>query len=65
MIMFPAFFALVKPASTIANPHCIKKTRAAPIKNQMPNTSSFTIEEIVSILIIFTSFYLAVLPYAK
>ena len=37
--MFPAFFALVNPVSTIANPACIKNTNAAPIKNQMPNTS--------------------------
>lgn len=34
--MLPAFFALVKPVSTIANPACIQKTGAAPIRNQMP-----------------------------
>ena len=30
IIIFPAFFALVKPVSTIAKPACIKKTNAAP-----------------------------------
>ena len=34
MMIFPAFFALVKPVSTMANPACIQKTSAAPIKNQ-------------------------------
>ena len=42
IIIFPAFFALVKPVSTIANPACIKKTKAAPIKNQIANACSFT-----------------------
>ena len=46
MIMLPAFFALVNPASTIANPACIKNTNAAPIKNQIPNTSVPTASEI-------------------
>ena len=32
MIMFTAFLALVKPASTIANPACMKKTRKAAIR---------------------------------
>jgi hypothetical protein len=32
----------VKPLSTIAKPHCIKNTSAAPIKNQTPNTLSLT-----------------------
>ena len=36
IIMLPAFFALVKPASTMANPACIQNTNAAPIKNQTP-----------------------------
>lgn len=36
IIMLPAFLARVKPVSTIAKPHCIKNTRAAPIKNQIP-----------------------------
>ncbi len=36
MIMFPVFFALVKPASTIAKPACIQNTNAAPIKNHTP-----------------------------
>ena len=39
MIMFPAFFALVNPVSTIAKPACIKNTNAAPIRNHMPNIS--------------------------
>ena len=39
MMMLPAFFALVKPVSTIAKPACIKNTSAAPIKNQIPKTS--------------------------
>ena len=34
IMMFPAFFALVNPVSTIANPACIQNTSAAPIKNQ-------------------------------
>ena len=34
MMILPAFFALVKPVSTIAKPACIKKTNAAPIKYQ-------------------------------
>ena len=29
MIIFPAFFALVKPVSTMAKPACIKNTRNA------------------------------------
>ena len=33
MMMFPAFLARVKPASTAANPHCMKNTRIAPTKN--------------------------------
>lgn len=36
IMMLPAFFALVKPASTIAKPACIKNTNAAPIRNQTP-----------------------------
>ena len=30
MVIFPAFFALVNPVSTSANPACIKNTRNAP-----------------------------------
>ena len=37
--ILPLFFALVKPASTIAKPACIQNTSAAPIKNQTPYTS--------------------------
>ena len=36
MMILPAFFALAKPDSTIANPACIQNTSAAPIKNHMP-----------------------------
>ena len=46
MMMLPAFFALVNPVSTMANPACIKNTNAAPIRNQMPNTSVPTVLEI-------------------
>ena len=45
-MIFPAFFALVNPVSTIAKPACIKNTNAAPIKNQIPNTSVPTVSEI-------------------
>ena len=38
MMMLPAFFARVKPVSTIANPACIQKTRAAPIRNHTPKS---------------------------
>ena len=31
-MILPAFLARVKPVSTIANPHCMKKTRIAPIR---------------------------------
>ena len=34
--MFPAFFALAKPVSTIAKPACIQKTSAAPARNHIP-----------------------------
>ena len=34
MMILPAFFALVKPVSTIAKPACIKNTNAAPIRYQ-------------------------------
>ena len=50
MIMLPVFFALVKPASTIANPACIQNTRAAPIKNQTPNTWSLITLKISSVI---------------
>jgi len=49
--MFPAFFALVKPVSTIAKPACIQNTNAAPIKNQTPNTSPLTALIISSVII--------------
>ena len=50
MMIFPAFFALVNPVSTIAKPACIKNTNAAPIKNQIPNTSVPTVSEICVII---------------
>ena len=43
--MLPTFFALVKPASTIANPHCIKNTNAAPIRYH-------TLISIISLLVL-------------
>ena len=42
IMIFPAFFRLVNPASTIANPACMKKTSAAPIRYQMPKTCDNT-----------------------
>ena len=36
MMMLPAFFARVKPVSTMANPACMNQTRIAPIKNHTP-----------------------------
>ena len=36
IMMLPAFLALVKPVSTIAKPACMKKTNAAPMRNQIP-----------------------------
>lgn len=39
MIMLPAFFALVNPVSTIANPACIKEYNAAPDQEPVPDTS--------------------------
>ena len=41
MMILPAFFARVKPVSTIAKPACIKNTRAAPIRNHTPKTIPF------------------------
>ena len=55
IIMFPAFLALVKPVSTIAKPACIQNTSAAPIKNQTPNTLSFTKLITSSVIIISSS----------
>ena len=51
IIIFPAFLALVKPLSTMAKPHCIKNTSAAPIKNQTPNTLSETADKIESLIV--------------
>ncbi len=35
IIILPAFFALVKPVSTIAKPACMKNTSAAPIRTHV------------------------------
>ena len=43
MIMLPAFFALVKPVSTMAKPACMKKTRAAPNRTQIVFTAENSI----------------------
>ena len=48
IIILPVFLALVKPASTIAKPACMKNTSAAPIKNQTPKTSP----EIASMIVV-------------
>ena len=47
MMMLPAFFALVKPVSTIAKPACIKNTSAAPMRNHIPKASALTASLIV------------------
>ena len=47
--MLPAFFARVKPVSTIANPHCIKNTSAAPIKNQIAYASPLAASPAISV----------------
>ena len=39
MMMFPAFLALVKPASHMAKPACIQNTNAAPIRNHTAKIS--------------------------
>ena len=41
IMILPVFFALVKPASTIAKPACIQNTSAAPIKNHTAKSCSF------------------------
>ena len=43
--MFPEFFALVNPVSTMANPACIKYTRKAPtmVHTILSNTCVFSI----------------------
>ncbi len=51
IIILPEFFALVKPASTIAKPACIQNTNAAPIRNQTPNICSLTKLNISSIMV--------------
>ena len=56
--IFPVFFALVNPASTIANPACIQNTSAAPIKNHIPNVCSLTKLTIASSVIIIPPLFL-------
>ena len=41
--MLPVFFALVKPASHMAKPACIKYTRAAPSRTQIVFTGENSI----------------------
>ena len=43
IIILPAFFALVNPVSTIANPACIKNTKAAPNNTQIVSTDEYII----------------------
>jgi len=60
MMILPVFFALVKPASTIAKPACIQNTSAAPIKNHTEKTSVVVVSEIrltIDSLIKSSSFY--------
>ena len=40
MTMLPAFFARVRPVSTIAKPGCMKKTSAAPSSTQIVSTAT-------------------------
>ena len=40
MMIFPAFFARVKPVSTMANPACMKKTSTAPSSTQMVSSAA-------------------------
>ena len=47
---FQICFALVKPVSTIAKPACIRKTSAAPIKNQTPKTSAVTFSPTIFVI---------------
>ena len=57
IIIFPAFFALVKPASHMANPACIQKTRAAPARNHTEKISpSSDFITSISSFVIFASF---------
>ena len=46
IMILPAFFARVKPVSTIAKPACIKNTSAAPMRNHTPNTSPDAVSRI-------------------
>ena len=52
MMILPAFFARVKPVSTMAKPACIQNTSAAPIKNQTPNSSPLTSLKISSDILV-------------
>ena len=57
IIILPAFLALVKPVSTIANPACIQNTNAAPIRNHIPNVCSLIKFVICSTAISFSSLF--------
>ena len=43
MRILPVFLALVKPASHMENPACMKNTRAAPNSTQMVLTALYVI----------------------
>jgi hypothetical protein len=51
MMMFPAFFALVKPASTRANPACMNITRTAASTIQTSLTAIPTASNSISNLL--------------
>jgi hypothetical protein len=40
MMIFPAFFALVNPVSTMANPACMKNTRIEPNNTHRVSTDT-------------------------
>ena len=56
IMIFAAFLARVKPVSTIAKPHCIKKTSAAPIRNHTPSVPK--IVEFTASIILLTSIFI-------
>ena len=51
--IFPEFFALAKPVSTIAKPACIQNTNAAPARNHIPKTKLLTSSLIVLFLLLY------------
>ena len=54
--MLPAFFALVKPVSTMAKPACIQKTSAAPARNHTAKMLSLIVLSSSSSVISFPPF---------